>query len=150
VRVAQLAAGKPKPGQPRPPSAILLLSDGAQTVGREEPNDAATKARTLGIPIYTVSLGTDKGVVTRKIPGGEEVQQVPPAPDVLKEISQITGGTFFEAASRDQLAQVYKNVDSQLVKDKKKREVTVAAAGAAVVLLLAGALLSGIWFRRVV
>jgi hypothetical protein len=45
---------------------------------------------------------------------------------------------------------VYENLGSRLVQDKKKREVTVAAAGAAVVFLIAGALLSGLWFRRIV
>jgi Ca-activated chloride channel homolog len=150
VDVAERATGKPEPGEAKPPSAVLLLSDGSQTVGRDDPAVSAVKARKLGIPIYTVSLGTDKGVVVRKIPGGQEVTQVPPAPGALQDLSRITGGTFFEAHSAVQLQQVYKDLGSRLVKDEKKREITVAAAGAAVVFLIAGALLSGLWFRRIV
>ncbi len=111
---------------------------------------AAAKARKLGIPISTVSLGTSKGVVIQKIPGGEEQIQVPPAPNALRDLARMTSGTFFQAQSAEQLQQVYKDLGSKLVKDKKKREITVAVAGAAVVFLIAGALLSGIWFRRIV
>jgi Ca-activated chloride channel family protein len=153
VKVAEQAIGEGQPGEARPPAAILLLSDGSQTVGQTDPTDAADKARKLGIPISTVSLGTPRGVVVRKIPGvqgGEEVTQVPPAPAQLRDVAQITGGTFFQARSSEQLQQVYKDLGSRLVTDKKKREITVALAGAAAVCLIAGALLSGLWFRRLV
>ena len=50
----------------------------------------------------------------------------------------------------DELKTVYEDLNSRLVHDKKKREITVAAAGAAIVFLIAGALLSGLWFRRIV
>ncbi len=75
---------------------------------------------------------------------------MPPAPAALRAIAQITGGTFFQAHSADQLKQVYKDLGSRLVQDRKRREVTVAVAGAALVFLLAGAALSGVWFRRLV
>ncbi len=150
VTVAERAVGKREPGVARSPSAVLLLSDGAQTSGEVNPAVPAAKARKLGIPVYTVSVGTSKGVVVNKIAGGEEVIQVPPAPAALKSLAQITGGKFFSARSAEQLQQVYKDIGSRLVQDKKKREITVAAAGAAVVFLLAGAVLSGLWFRRLV
>ena len=76
--------------------------------------------------------------------------QVPVAPDALKEVARGTEGTFFEAHTGDELKKVYKDLNSKLVHDKKKREITVAAAGAAIVFLIAGALLSGLWFRRLV
>jgi Ca-activated chloride channel family protein len=151
--VAARAVGQTKPGQAHPPAAILLLSDGAQSVGQVEPADAAAKARKLDIPIYTVSLGTPAGVVVQKIPhspGNTEVIQVPPSPQTLQDVARITGGTAFQAHSPAELAQVYKDIGHRLVKDKKNREITVAVAGAAVLCLIAGALLSGLWFRRIV
>jgi Ca-activated chloride channel family protein len=150
LTVAEKSIGKFQPGVARPPAAILLLSDGSQTVGKDDPLDAAKKARKLGIRVSTVSLGTPAGVVIRKIQGGDERIQVPPAPDALRAIAQTTNGAFFEARSSVQLKQVYKDLGHQLVKDKKKREITVLLAGIAVVFLIAGALLSGILFRRIV
>ena len=49
-------------GKGRPPSAIVLLSDGTATDG-EAAFAAAQEARRLGIPIYTVALGTADGVI---------------------------------------------------------------------------------------
>jgi Ca-activated chloride channel family protein len=69
---------------------------------------------------------------------------------LLQEVARGTDGTFFQVRTADELKKVYENLGSRLVQDKKKREVTVAAAGAAVVFLIAGALLSGLWFRRIV
>lgn len=146
ITVAEHAVGPTAPGA----AAVLLLSDGNQTVGDIDPAVPSAKARKLGIKVSTVSVGTAKGVVVTKIPGGEEVNQVPTAPAALKSIAQITGGQFSAAQTPEQLQQVYKDLDENLVKDKKRREITVAAAGAAVVFLLAGAVLSGLWFRRLV
>jgi Ca-activated chloride channel family protein len=150
VLVAQRAVGKTKPGEPRLPAAVLLLSDGAQTAGRVDPTDAASEARKLQIPVSTISLGTPKGLLIRKIPGGTEQIQVPPAPAALRQVAQITGGTFFQARSAEQLKQVYKDLGSRVVKERKTREITVAATGAALAFMLAGAAFSGYWFRRLV
>jgi Ca-activated chloride channel family protein len=150
VLVAQRAVGRPEPGEPRLPAAILLLSDGSQTTGRIDPADAAAQARKLAVPISTVSLGTARGVLVRKIPGGTEQIQVPPAPATLQAVARTTGGRFFQARSAEQLKEVYEDIGSQTVQDKKKREITVATTGAATAFLLAGAVLSGIWFRRLV
>ena len=46
------------------PAAIVLLSDGAQNRGPLQPLEAARNARAAGISVYTVALGTPKGVVT--------------------------------------------------------------------------------------
>jgi len=150
LKVAQHAIGKPQPGVARPPAAVLLLSDGAQSEGRIDPAVAAAQAQKLNIPISTVSLGTERGVVIQKIPGGSEQIQVPPSPATLKAIAATTHGGFYEAQSAEQLKQVYKDLGSRLVKEKKRREITAIATGAAVVFLLAGAVLSGLWFRRLV
>ena len=61
------AAGSAVPlptGQHRPLSAILLLSDGAQTSGVLAPLEGAARAKSFGIPVYTVALGTPGGVIT--------------------------------------------------------------------------------------
>lgn len=150
VKVANKAIGPTKPGVPRPPAAILVLSDGAQNAGRIDAKTAAARARKANVPVSTVSLGTVQGVVIHKIQGGSERIQVPPAPTTLKAVAQATGGRFFQATSAGQLNQVYKDLGSRLVHDRKKTEMTAVAVGAALALILAGALLSGLWFRRIV
>ncbi len=154
VTVAQRAIGPLEPGVARPPAAILLLSDGSQTVGEVNPAGRRREGAQARDPdldrLARHASGRARHAEVPGQPGVEDVIQVPPAPAQLREIAQITGGTFFEARTPSQLAQVYKDIGSQIVSDKKKREITAAAAGAAVVFLIAGAVLSGVWFRRIV
>ena len=70
--------------------------------------------------------------------------------DQLQKIARGTDGTFFQVHTAGELKQVYEDLGSRLVKDKKKREITVVAAGAGIAFMVAGALLSGLWFRRIV
>ena len=118
-------------GTRRPPAAVVLLSDGKQTAGR----DAATVAQEAGrlhVPVYTVALGTPDGVVDGVLP-------VPPDPQALRQIAHASGGQAFEAADGDQLTGVYERLGSQLGTREETREVTAAFAAAGL-LLLAGAL----------
>lgn len=139
---------RPTTGQ-RPPAAVLLLSDGAQTAGGLTPDDAVKEAQKLGIPVSTVALGTGDAAVQVPLPGGLK-QRVVVAPDAeaLRQIAKVTGGTFAEAPSAEKLKDVYRDLGTRLAKDPKRVEVTSAfAAGGAVLLLLGGAL-STFWFRR--
>jgi Ca-activated chloride channel family protein len=149
VTVAARAVGRKK--GPRPPSAVVMISDGAQTQGQSTPQQAVQRARRLGVPIYTVSLGTPNGVVERKLPGGfTERIAVPPDPRTLLAIARGSGGRFYRIQSAARLKQVYADLGSRVAHQKRKREVTVAAAGGALAFVLAGAFLSGAWFRRIV
>ena len=151
VDVARRTVGRIAADKSRPPAAVLLISDGAQTQGRATPQQAGTYARKRGIPVSAVALGTRAGVVERKLPGGfTERIQVPPDPTALKTIASASGGTFFAATGQAQLDRVYDELGSRLAHQRKRREVTPAAGGAGIVFLLAGAVLSGAWFRRIV
>jgi Ca-activated chloride channel family protein len=151
LKVAQKAVGPNKPGSPHPPVAIVVLSDGNQNAGQRTPEVAAAEARKAGIPISTVSLGTPGGILFRPLAGGNTEQTaVPVQPKDLQAIAKATGGRFFAAQSAVELKQVYEDLGSRLLHEKKKREVTVAVTAVALVLILAGALLSGVWFRRLV
>jgi Ca-activated chloride channel family protein len=151
IKVAMKAVGPNKPGQPHPPAAILVLSDGNQNAGNVSPAAAAAKARRAGIPVSTVLLGTPGGILFTPLPGGNTEQQpVPTSPQDLAAVAKGTGGRFFQAQSAAQLNQVYKDLGSRLLHQKKWREVTVAVTGAALAFILGGALLSGVWFRRLV
>jgi Ca-activated chloride channel family protein len=139
--LAMLRAQK-GPGGKRPPGAVVLLSDGKATHGRD-PLPPADEARKLGIPIYTVALGTPSGT----LPNGDAV---PPDTATLRAIAERSGGQAFAAREADALSAVYKRLGTQVVKKREPREVTGAFAGGAIVLLLLGGGLSLRWFRRLV
>lgn len=126
----------------RIPAAIVLLSDGATTAGRDPVAVARTAAK-LRIPISTIALGTDAGTVTG--PDGLPVR-VPPDPATLREIATRSGGKAFAADDADGLSGVYRDLGSRLGRKRERREVTAGVAVAGLVLLTGG--LTGSLRRR--
>jgi Ca-activated chloride channel family protein len=127
----------------RPPAAIVLLSDGKTTEGKD-PIGIARRAAAEKVPVYTVALGTPGG----SVPGGPFGQRlpVPPDPETLREISRITGGEAFTVDDRDELDRIYEKVGSQVGTKSERREITAGFAGAGFV-LLAGGVLAGLRWR---
>jgi Ca-activated chloride channel homolog len=133
-----------------PPTAILVISDGAQMTGRTTPGVAALHARSSHIPVYAVLLGTDDGVITVNLAGGFQAQiRVPPSAETLRTITQVTGGQFFTAPNDSRLRQIYERLGSRLGHRRQSREITDYFAGGSAALLLFGGALSALWFRRV-
>jgi Ca-activated chloride channel family protein len=140
------------PGRKPPPSAIVLLSDGASKQGKD-PVQAAQEAKRARIPVYTIALGTATGTIEVPRPGGQggtEVRRVPPDPQSLAEIARASGGQTFTAGNAKELRSVYDRLGSQLGTARRKRQLTSSFAGGALVLLLAGAGMSLAWFGRLV
>jgi Ca-activated chloride channel family protein len=146
LRTNPASQGK-RNGQP-PPAAIVLLSDGKSTSGRDA-IAMAKSAGSAGIRVYTVALGTPNGTITvpRKN-GGTTTVKVPPDPQALQAIAQAGGGQSFSAQSTDRLSEVYQQLGSQLGHKTTKREITADFAGGGLALLLLGGLLSLGWFGR--
>jgi Ca-activated chloride channel family protein len=144
-----LRALDPGKGKRRPPSAIVLLSDGKATSGTD-PVAAARVARRLHVPITTIAFGTPGGVIEQRTPFGD-IQRlaVPPDPQALRAIAKASGGRFFEVHDAGRLTSVYQSLGSQLGSRTERREITAAFAGGALILLLAGGGLSLLWFGRV-
>ncbi len=132
------------------PVVVLLLSDGANTTGDYEPLEAAQKAKDAGVPVYTVALGTDAGTVQGPDGlGGMRTIRVPPDPETLSQVAELTGGKFFEAADQDALESVYDEIGSQVGVEHEQRELTVFFTAAGAALLLLGGALSTLWFGRI-
>jgi Ca-activated chloride channel family protein len=131
----------------RPPSAIVLLSDGATTLGRD-PVGVAQLARQQHVPIYTVALGTRDATVPN--PGfGPPLLAVPPDPVTLRRIADASGGRAYSAQDDQTLSTIYKTLGSQLGTRDTEREVTAAFAVGGLVLLLGAAAASARWTGRV-
>jgi Ca-activated chloride channel family protein len=143
--------GEQRPaGEEPPPAVILVLSDGAQDGGRIALNDAIGRARKAKVPVFTALLGTEAGVVQVPHVGGYvERIQVPPNPNALRRVAAQTGGTYFDAATEDDLSPVVADLKSRLGSTRKDEEITVAFAAGGALLLLVGSALSVLWFRRV-
>jgi Ca-activated chloride channel homolog len=145
---ASLEAVEPSGAGARPaPAAIVLLSDGASTHGRE-PLPVAEEAARNEIPVYTVALGTNAGTIEVETANGTQERRVPPDRDTLRTLAEVSGGRYFEAADRLELSEVYERLGSQVAKRDEQREVSAAFAGTSALLLLAGGALSLRWFRR--
>jgi Ca-activated chloride channel family protein len=133
-----------------PPTAMLVISDGAQMSGRTTPEAAAAAARSLHIPVYTVVVGTPDGVVNVPLTGGYQAQlRVPPSPETLRTVARVTGGQFFTAPDAGRLRQIYEKLGSRLGHRRESREITDLFAGGSAAFLLVGGALSALWFRRV-
>jgi Ca-activated chloride channel homolog len=136
-------------GETIPPTSVLLISDGTQDGGQTALPEAVAKAKALGVPVYTVLVGTSAGVVEETLTGGyKRTIQVPPTPEALKQIAAGTGGEFFTATDAKKLSAVYDDLGSRLGKKRESREITNMVAAGAGLLLLAGFALSAFWFRR--
>jgi Ca-activated chloride channel homolog len=124
---------------------IILLTDGVNNKGEVAPATAAGIAKTFGIRVYTIGVGS-QGVAPYPVqtPYGLQYQDMPVEIDegILKEIAQTTGGKYFRATDNDKLLQVYNEID-KLEKSKidvrqftRKEEKYLLPALAAFCLLL--------------
>ena len=95
-----------------PPAAIVLLSDGAANEGIPVLTVAREAARER-IPIDTVALGTPDGTLADPEAPGLPVA-VPPDPQLMAQIAQLSGGRSFDAQTADELSSIYTNLGLRL------------------------------------
>jgi Ca-activated chloride channel homolog len=124
LRALQQAPKDPDNPDSVAPGAIVLLSDGTNTVGRA-PQQAAAEAAQAKVPIYTIAYGTENGYVD--LDGKRE--PVPVDHELMAQLARATGGENFSAASPEELESVYKNIGSEVGYEKADREVTSRFAG---------------------
>jgi len=128
VRALQASRPRDSANDERPPTAVLLLTDG-QSVTGVPPLVAAAQARQEEVPVFTVALAAQ-----------------PPAE--LQQMAELTGGQAFVAPTSEQLTAVYRDLGTRLTYVEEKRELTSWFMGGAAVLLLLGAAASITWFLR--
>lgn len=93
---------------------IILLTDGVNNRGEIAPATAAGIAKSYGIRVYTIGVGT-QGMAPYPVqtPYGLQYQNMPVEIDeaILREIANTTGGKYFRATDNDKLLQVYSEID---------------------------------------
>ncbi len=70
--------------------------------------------------------------------------------DALKTIASVTNAEYFYAGSAPDLTKVYKTLNSKFVLEKKTTEITALFSAVAAALALSSALLSMLWFNRII
>ena len=93
---------------------IILLTDGSNNCGDIAPITAAEIAKTFGVRIYTIGVGTT-GIVNIPIttPIGVQYQQMQSEFDAksLQQIAGMTGGKYYNATDNTKLRRIYQDID---------------------------------------
>ncbi|WP_229074359.1 VWA domain-containing protein [Actinoplanes sp. DH11] len=127
-------------GQDVPPARVVVLSDGANTAGRD-PGEAARSASEVGVPVDAISFGTPAGIIA----GG---QAVPVDGQTLQSVAEATGGNYFAAGSTDELRAAYADIGSSVGYQTEVQDVSARFIGVGLALAVLAALASLFWFAR--
>lgn len=125
------------------PARIVLMSDGSNTWGRS-PEQSVGAAKQAKIPVSTIAFGTDTGFIELE---GQRVV-VPVDREKLREIADGTGGSYYAAASAEELSNVYQDIGSQIGYTTERREITTWFVGMGLLLAFAAAGVSLVWSNR--
>jgi Ca-activated chloride channel family protein len=138
---------------------LILLTDGDSNSGNISPDEAAEFARNMGVKVYAILMGRSEAAPVqrgidlfgRPLMGGGNF---PVNPDLLKRMSQRTGGEFYLVSDRKSLERSFHAILDKLEKSEIEDagavfgELFPAFLGPAVLLLALEALLSTTVFRR--
>lgn len=137
---------------------VILLTDGTNNSGQIAPLTAADLARSYGIRVYTVGVGT-KGMAPTPVqtPYGIRMQNMPVDIDekTLTEIAAMTGGQYFRAQDTEGLRQVYEEIDEMerylisVQNVTRRQELFLPFALTALGLILLELLLRRTWLRAI-
>jgi Ca-activated chloride channel family protein len=135
----------PVPAGTYTPAVIVLLTDGENNES-PDPLAAAAVAADRGVRIYTVGIGSAAGA-DLEVEGFMVHTQLDE--QLLRQISGLTGGDYYRAENAEELREIYKRLNPELVIKPEKMEITSILAGASILVLLTGGALSLMWFSRV-
>ena len=136
---------------------VILLTDGSNNAGDIAPLTAAEIAKTFGIRVYTIGVGT-RGIAKfpYQTPMGVRYQdmQVDIDEDMLRQIAAMTGGSYFRATDNNKLKEIYTEID-EMEKTKirvqeysKKSEIYLPFALVAFLALLGEVVLKSTILRK--
>jgi len=124
---------------------VILLTDGSNNMGDISPMTSAEIAKSLGVRVYTVAVGTNKTApYPMPVGGGIQYVNIPVEIDeaTLRDIAKTADGEFYRATSNKQLQNIYAAIDKlektkySVEKFSKKYEAYQPFALAAILSLL--------------
>jgi Ca-activated chloride channel family protein len=146
------------------PHIIVLLTDGASNAG-PFPLTAAQQAVDRRVRVYTIGFGTVNN--TSPMNCGDQFQEIDPFggggfgfpfaggnsgafrreldEETLKQIAEMTGGSYYAATSAGELENVFQNLPTYLVTTKETIEITAFFTTIAALFLMAALILSLLW-----
>jgi Ca-activated chloride channel homolog len=138
---------------------LILLTDGDSNSGNVSPDQAAEFAQTMGVRVYTVLMGQDDQA---RVQAGTDVfgrplwdrGNFPINPDLMRRLSERTGGESFVASDRRALEQSFHSILDRLERTEMEDpgrvygELFPAFVAPALALLILELLLATLWLRR--
>lgn len=138
---------------------VVLLTDGRNNAGMISPQTAAEVAKSLGIKVYTIGVGT-RGVAPvpvddplfgrRLVPMEVQIDE-----DMLQNIAKLTNGEYFRATDPEELMKIYETID-ELERTSIETKTFVRYTdrfsffiGPALALILLQFFLSEVWLREI-
>jgi len=142
-------APTPVPKGAYAPDIIVLLTDGVSNAG-PSPLDAAQQAVDRGVRIYTIGFGTANGAgnpfCSQQLQGGGPLDgsggfggggfggggfggggfRRGIDEDTLRQVAEMTGGTYYSAESAGELQDVFQNLPTYLITKHETTEISVA------------------------
>lgn len=153
----------PKPEE-LSPHIIILLTDGASNAG-PFPLAAATQAAARGIRIYTIGFGTDKNQFSLNCgnffrdgndfqgfgfgfgpPGGGGGFRLQIDEETLKQVADMTGGSYSYASSANELEDVFQNLPTYVIATRENIEISVFFTAFAAIMIILAMYLSFRWY----
>lgn len=138
---------------------VILLTDGVNNSGQIAPLTAADIARSYGIKVYTIGVGTEGMAPYPMVDMWGNIsyqpQKVEIDEQVLTDIASRTGGKYFRATDKEKLRAIYREINDLERTEIDTNEFTryteefVRFALWALVLLAAEFLLRTLWLKRI-
>lgn len=154
----------PEPPDDYSPHIIVLLTDGASNAG-PYPLSAAQQAADRGIRVYTIGFGTTNN--SSAMDCGEQFQENDQFgggfgfpfggggggggfrrdidEDTLRQIADLTGGSYYAATSANELQSVFNNLPTYVITTRETTEISVIFTAIAVLLAIIAITLSILW-----
>jgi Ca-activated chloride channel family protein len=131
---------------------IILMSDGESNRGAIEPLQAARAAAAFGIQVYTIGVGSQgvARVPVGRAPAGFRYAELPVGIDepLLREIAELTGGSYFRATSPEALHEIYARIERLIATPLETRRRVLYREWTHWLLGAAAALLAAEWLLR--
>ncbi|MDP4173326.1 MAG: VWA domain-containing protein [Bacteroidota bacterium] len=137
---------------------IILLTDGVNNAGEIDPLTAAQIAKTFGIRVYTIGVGSiGEAPYPFQTPFGIRYQNMPVEIDeaLLRKIASMTNGKYFRATNNKKLGDIYQEIDRlektkiEVTSYRNAKELFYPWLGIGLVLLLMELWLSKTVFRKI-